>query len=365
VGEPAASFERWRTDHGRIRHGRAIQQRVSDLVTRLGTGDLWDLLHALDQLTSAGMWLVVHATYASTVWLDGRALTTEEFKADPEGHTGGALNMVPAYAGYLAANALSGVTRAWLMGQGHCVAAIDAVNVLVDNTSDAHATRYDVSDAGLTRYVRDFYSYRLGDNGAPDSPLGSHVNAHTAGGLAEGGYLGFAEVQYVHMPLPGGRLVAFLSDGAFEEQRGGDWAPRWWRAEDCGLVAPIMIAKGRRIDQRTTMAQQGGVAWLMRHLRLNGFDPLVFDGRDPAAFAWAILEMERRLEARAALGASGSGYSSIAALGRTAWTRSPACSASSAQRLLEAEELEALDGHRSPEGMILHTARVAEGDGDT
>jgi phosphoketolase len=276
------------------------QKRVTDLVARLGTAYPWDLLHALDRLTSAAMWLVVHATYARTVRLDGHALTPEDFKPDPEGHTGGALNMVPAYAGYLAANALTGITRAWLMGQGHCVAAIDTVNVLVGNTSPAHAARYDISDAGLTRYVRDFYSYRLGEDGTQDSPLGSHVNPHTAGGLAEGGYLGFAELQYVHMPLPGERLVAFLSDGAFEEERGGDWAPRWWRAEDCGLVVPIMIANGRRIDQRTTMAQQGGTAWLVRHLRLNGFEPLVFDGRDPAAFAWAILELERRLGARAA-----------------------------------------------------------------
>jgi phosphoketolase len=91
-------------------------------------------------------------------------------------------------------------------------------------------------------------------------------------------------------------LVVFLSDGAFEEQRGGDWAPRWWRAEDSGLVVPIMIKNGRRIDQRTTMSQQGGVSWLVRHLRLNGFDPIVFDGRDPAAFTWAILEIERRLQ---------------------------------------------------------------------
>src|SRR3990172_9976812 len=117
---------------------------------------------------------------------------------------------------------------------------------------------------------------------------------------AGGGYLGFAELQYVHMPLPGERLVVFLSDGAFEEQRGSDWAPRWWRAEDCGLVTPNMIKNGRRIDQRTTMSQQGGAAWFAQHLRLNGFDPLVFDGRDPAAFVWAILEAERRLEAAAA-----------------------------------------------------------------
>src|SRR5581483_5647451 len=181
-----------------------------------------------------------------------------------------------------------------------CVAAIDAVNVLAGNTTPAHAARYAVSDAGLTRYVRDFYSYRLRDDGKQDSPLGSHVNAHTAGGLAEGGYLGFLELHYVHATLPGERLVLFLSDGAFEEQRGSDWAPRWWRAEDSGLVTPIMINNGRRIDQRTTMSQSGGVEWFEKHLRLNGFDPIVFDGRDPAAFVWAIFELERRLSDAAA-----------------------------------------------------------------
>jgi phosphoketolase len=62
-----------------------------------------------------------------------------------------------------------------------------------------------------------------------------------------------------------------------------------------------MINNGRRIDQRTTMSQQGGSDWLVEHLRLNHFDPIMFDGRDPAAFAWAIFEMEARLEAATAL----------------------------------------------------------------
>jgi phosphoketolase len=299
-------FARWAEGYGVIRHTDATQLRIREMETRLAQqsrGDgvaFYELLHALDRVTSAAMWLVVHETYARSVYLDGRSLSAQDFKPRPEGHTGGALNMVPAYAGYLGIDALTGLTRAWLMGQGHCVAAIDSLNLLVGNMMPAHAERYSVSDEGLTRYVRDFYSYRIGADGKQDSPLGSHVNAHSAGGLAEGGYLGFAELQYVHMPLPGERLVAFLSDGAFEEQRGSDWAPRWWRAEDSGLVTPIMIKNGRRIDQRTTMSQQGGAAWFSRHLRLNSFDPIVFDGRDPAAFVWAIFEMERRLEAAAA-----------------------------------------------------------------
>src|SRR5690606_28017960 len=94
----------------------------------------------------------------------------------------------------------------------------------------------------------------------------------------------------------GERLVAFLSDGAFEEQRGADWTPRWWRAEDSGLVSPIMIANGRRIDQRSTLAQEGDVKWFAEYLSLHGFDPIAFDGRDPAAFAWVIIEQERKLQ---------------------------------------------------------------------
>jgi phosphoketolase len=297
---------RWSQGYGRIRHAAGTRRRIAALAQELAgrgvRGDglsVYEALLAADRIASAAMWLVVHETYARNVYVDGRPLGLEDFKREPEGHTGGALNMVPAYVGYLAINALTGTTRAWIMGQGHCVAAIDSANLLVGNTTPAHRARYDLSDTGLTRYVRDFYSYRLGPDGRQDSPLGSHVNAHTAGGLAEGGYLGFVELQYVHMPLPGERLVVFLSDGAFEEQRGSDWAPRWWRAEDSGFIAPIMIANGRRIDQRTTMAQQGGIGWLLKHLRLNNFDPFVFDGRDPAAFAWAIFEIERRLEAAA------------------------------------------------------------------
>ncbi|HVR74515.1 MAG TPA: xylulose 5-phosphate 3-epimerase [Planctomycetota bacterium] len=308
--------EAWSQGFGGVRHTPLTRRRVKELIERLGkeqvcgdAGEALGVLWAADRIASAGMWLVVHETYARNVYLDGRPLAADDFKPDPQGHTGGSLNMVPAYAGYMAANTLAGTTRAWLMGQGHCVAAIDSVNLLLDNLSREHAARYSVSDSGLTRYVRDFYSYALNDEGKQDSPLGSHVNAHTAGGLSEGGYLGFAELQYVHMPLPGESLVVFLSDGAFEEQRGSDWAPRWWRAEDSGIVTPIMISNGRRIDQRTTMSQSGGVSWLVRHLRLNGFDPIVFDGRDPCAFVWAIFEMERRLrQAAAAAQANGGRY---------------------------------------------------------
>ena len=308
--------DRWAAGYGLIEHTMETQYRVFTMADALATlgvqGDgmpFFDVMYAADRIASAAMWLVVHETYARNVYLDGRYMEANDFKPNPEGHTGGALNIAPAYTGYMAVNAITGHTRSWIMGQGHCVAAVDTVNLLLDNMSPAHAERYSLTDAGLTRYVRDFYSYRLRDDGKQDSPLGSHVNAHTAGGLVEGGYLGFVELQYVHMPLPGERLVVFLSDGAFEEQRGSDWAPRWWRADDSGLVAPIMIHNGRRIDQRTTMSQSGGLSWFIEHLRLNNFDPIVFDGRDPAAFIWAIYEMESRLEAAAkAIGSGADKY---------------------------------------------------------
>lgn len=295
--------EKWQNGYGVIKHKSETIKRIEALEEYIkqegikGDGfDLYSLLHAADLIASEALWLVVHQTYAKNLYTDGRTLKHEDFKSDPQGHVGGALNMVPAYVGYLAANVITGNTRAWVMEQGHAVAAIDAVNLLVDNMHSSHKKRYGLTDKGLSKFAQDFYSYKITKDGAPDSPLGSHVNPHTGGGYMEGGYLGFVGLQYPHMPLPGESLVAFLSDGAFEEQRGADWTPRWWRAEDSGLVAPIMIANGRRIDQRTTMIQDGGIPWFEKHLKLHGFDPIVFDGRDPAAFIWTIIEQEIRLK---------------------------------------------------------------------
>ncbi|MEQ4538453.1 MAG: xylulose 5-phosphate 3-epimerase [Billgrantia sp.] len=298
-------FAAWAQGVGMISHGPATQAAIASLLERHAhTSELrgaWlAKLRAADRLANMGMWLVAHMTYARRVRLDGEPLGAGDFKPRPEGHTGGALNMVPAYVGYLTANSLTRMTRSWLMGQGHCVAAIDALNVLMDNMAPAHAARYSLSDEGLTKLVNDFYHCGVDADGQPVSPLGSHVNAHTAGGLSEGGYLGFAGLQYAHMPLAHQHLVAFLSDGAFEEQRGSDWVPRWWRAEDSGPIVPVMIANGRRIDQRTTMSQSGGTHWFEEHLILNGFAPLTIDGRDPAAFAWAIIAAETELAEQAA-----------------------------------------------------------------
>ena len=285
--EPA--FAAWQQGYGPLQHSSQTQAGVFRLAHQLVQAGLqpdlasvYRLLSALDRLTAAGLWLVVHMTYARRVRLDGSPPEADDFKVRPEGHTGGALNMVPAYAGYLALNALSGETRGWLMGQGHCVAAIDALNLLTGNQQPEQALTYPCDEDGINRLLEDFYGYRQAADGRPAAPLGSHVTPHTAGGIAEGGYLGFAELQYAHLPLPGETLVAFLSDGAAEEQRGGDWMPRWWRAEDCGAALPVMIANGRRIEQRTELGTSEGLAGFKQHLRHCGFDPIAFDGRVPA-----------------------------------------------------------------------------------
>lgn len=299
------NFAAWQRGYGPLLHSpqtcAAVYRMAQQLVQAGLQADLPSVyrhFHALDRMTAAGLWLVVHMTYAQRVRLDGVALAAEDFKVSPEGHTGGALNMVPAYAGYLALNNLTGETRGWLMGQGHCVAAIEALNLLTANQHPEQAERYPCDEAGMSQLVADFYSNVQNAAGQVSAPLGSHVNPHTAGGIAEGGYLGFAELQYAHLPLPGEKLVAFLSDGAAEEQRGSDWMPRWWRAEDCGVALPLMIANGRRIEQRTELATPAGLDNFREHLRHCGFDPVSFDGRDPAAFVCALWEMEQRMSCR-------------------------------------------------------------------
>ena len=126
------AFARWAAGYGPIRHSDLVQVRVAEMVSLLAQrgqcGDglpAYELLYAVDRITSAAMWLVVNQTYARNVYLDGRPLACEDFKPSPDGHTGGSLNMVPAYAAYMAINALTGHTRAWVMGQGHAVSAID------------------------------------------------------------------------------------------------------------------------------------------------------------------------------------------------------------------------------------------------
>ena len=301
--QQSPELARWAMGGGVIVHQPATQIQAHLMAESLlqkglipDTRYFFQRLQDLDCLTQQAMWLVVHMTYATRVYLDGRDFPPDAFKSHPRGHTGGALNMVPAYAGLLALNHFTRTPRDWIMGQGHCVAAIDALQLLTGTASPERRQQYPLTEDGISRFVAAAGNHRIDVGGVRAGTLSAHVNVHTAGARLEGGYLGFAGMQYAHMPLPGERLVAFLSDGAFEEQRGTDWAARWWRGEDTGLVSPVMIANGRRIDQRTTIAQQGGCSWFVSHLRNQGFAPFVIDGRDPAAFLCALYYMEIQLQ---------------------------------------------------------------------
>ena len=186
-------------------------------------------LWAADRLAAAGMWLTVHMTYADKVHPDGREMVSEGLQRKRlRGHTGGSLNIVPAYVGYLAANALTGLTRGWLMGQGHCGRhrfgqSAGGQHDAPPRRATTAAKRVDTSRATST-------ATRSTRGRAAGVAAGQPSARTRREDFPRVAISGFAELQYVRIPLRGERLVVFLSDGAFEEQRGGDWAPRWWRA---------------------------------------------------------------------------------------------------------------------------------------
>ena len=285
----------------RLRDSTTVH-RVDEMAKRLTGRRAWPdeesiyrVLAAADRLTSAAMWLVLHMGYALRVDGIGAPLRARDFRSEPVRYMGASLGLVPAFVGYLTANILSGRTRSWVMDQGRRAAAIEAVNALTGDVSFRQKGRYGSTQAGLSNLVADYCSCAIAADGLPSAPIGCAAGADTAGAVSGGGDPGFTESQYVHMPLCGESLVAFLSEDAFDDQRAFDGSPRWWRAEDCGLVTPVMIRNARGIEARSEVAESS-MAWLDRRLRFCGFDPITIDGHDPAAFAWAILESEDRLK---------------------------------------------------------------------
>lgn len=92
-------------------------------------------------------------------------------------------------------------------------------------------------------------------------------------------------------------LVAFLSDGAFAGGQLAALTGRWRRGRG-KAVTPILLSGGNWV-RSLAPAHPTGLEWFVAKLRRDGFDPLVIDARDPAAFAWSIFEMECRLAAAA------------------------------------------------------------------
>lgn len=161
MNDKTSARSQWLAGHGPIkrRHDTIehIDAAVADLLEAgsiASVEDAYVLLAASDRLTCAAMNVVAHMTYANRIDLSGAPLMEHDFKAVPEGHTGGSLNMVPAFVGYLLANALAGSTRGWLMGQGHCVAAIEAINTLTGDVSQARRDGTIVAKLGCPVCVR-------------------------------------------------------------------------------------------------------------------------------------------------------------------------------------------------------------------
>ena len=57
-----------------------------------------------------------------------------------------------------------------MMGQSHCVAAIDAANILIGNLELEQAERYPLSDQGLSRLPGFLQLLRLLPMGRPAAP---------------------------------------------------------------------------------------------------------------------------------------------------------------------------------------------------
>jgi phosphoketolase len=110
-------FKNWQQGYGTIKHNAETVARVRKMVESWEGNQIaaYQLLAAADRITNFAMWLVVHQTYSTKVNLDGKKLKMVDFKNNPQGHLGGSLNMVPAYVGYMLANALTNFTRGWVM----------------------------------------------------------------------------------------------------------------------------------------------------------------------------------------------------------------------------------------------------------
>src|SRR5690606_40402658 len=90
---------RWIDGHGPIAPRDETVARIDAMVARLasngsGADTAWSLLAAADRITCVALSVVAHMTYARRFDPEGRPLAADDFKPVPEGHTGGALNMV-------------------------------------------------------------------------------------------------------------------------------------------------------------------------------------------------------------------------------------------------------------------------------
>jgi hypothetical protein len=252
------SADGWARGYELVRHRFDTQERVFRMAEQLaarhisGNGlPVFDVLAAADQLASSGMALILQETCTQTnSSVGGNGVASAKGVPIP---ATSALNLVAAYVGYLSINALTGRTRPWVIEGEKGTAAVDAVDRLRAAVADAH--------------------------------------------LPSGDFLGLADPTSLPSPASRQPLVAFLSDGAFEARKLAALTERWRRGGG-KAVTPILLNDGGWI-RRFVPWQPAAIERFVTSLRRDGFDPIVIDGRDPAAFTWAIFEIECRCEAAA------------------------------------------------------------------
>jgi hypothetical protein len=89
----------------------------------------------------------------------------------------------------------------------------------------------------------------------------------------------------------GQRAVAFLSHGALDDR---DLLARMYRRIAREAAPSLIVLCDTNPLQRFLGSQPVSIDRLVAELRSDGFEPILIDSRDPAAFAWAIFELECR-----------------------------------------------------------------------
>jgi phosphoketolase len=295
------SFAAWAAGYGTILHGDRTQVRVHEmahvLVEQGAQGqpdEVFELLAAADRIASAAIWLILQMTLAGRSSLENSEMDQFD-RAEGRQFPGDYLHLALAYTGYLAANALTGQTRSWVMAQAHCAPAIEVVNLLAGNLNESQQKLYSLDDSGLNRFAEDFFPIRTAAPHEKSGPRNS-TSSQLAPELIESFCPQGAHYYYPHAPLKGERLVVFLDHETTEHEEA--FAPRWWRKEDCGLIAPFLLTAIRRTQEGSEDADDE-LEQLQENLQHHGYDPIDIRAGDPSAYAWAIIEMERRLINRA------------------------------------------------------------------
>lgn len=298
----SAEAESWAAGYGILHHCVETQARVFRLAELFAERDveapLFTILSAADRVNCAATWIAVNAALARRAHLDGGPLHAPELRLRSpwEGDWSRSLLPIPAYVGYLAANAISGITRGWALRPEAGRTGLDAVDLILGNFDPDLAQRYSLTSEGLARFLEDHRP--ASDRESGNQPRGKPSSTAPKRSLSEADSLKAFRLRDVAQPTAGERLVLALTEKRFETEAAKNWDTGWWRPGEHGVITPILFHMTPLASEEGSGAARCQAAeHLVQGLRKNGFDPLIFDGVDPAAFVWAIFEMEFRLEA--------------------------------------------------------------------